>query len=92
MRLIDADKLNFSYLAPNHNEYSRGFYDGTLFSINIINEAPTIEAEPVRKGEWITRKQHFGKFVCSECGFMAGEIENLSFYNYCPNCGAKMEE
>lgn len=57
-----------------------------------ITELPS--AQPERKtGKWLKTGQSFvfpGKFrnyFCSECGF---EIEKTA-YNYCPNCGAKME-
>lgn len=29
-------------------------------------------------------------FICSECNFGAGKIMFTEFYNYCPNCGAKV--
>ena len=31
------------------------------------------------------------KYKCSECGFVHTVIEDLGIYEYCPNCGAKME-
>lgn len=60
--------------------------------------APTIEAEPVRRGRWIEHKSKDwsggGAYICSVCGYgysWAGFHEANEF-TYCPNCGAKMEE
>ena len=44
----------------------------------------SVDAAQVVHGEW--KWSHGGQ--CSECGF-----HNSNFnYNYCPNCGAKMDE
>lgn len=44
---------------------------------------PTIDAEPVRHGKWVIEDGHV---CCSECGEISKE------YNYCPYCGARMDE
>lgn len=56
-----------------------------------IDDAPGVDAEPVRHGRWIPTelRKSFGTlngFKCSLCdkGRMIRE-------NYCPNCGAKMD-
>ena len=43
------------------------------------------DAEPVRHGHWCSTWDMTVK--CSECGWFAG-----GKYNYCPHCGAKMDE
>lgn len=65
-----------------------------------IDDAPTIEAEPVRHGYWIEMERgHY--FKCSNCrnpipykfGWkLCNGITNKRNYNFCPNCGAKMDE
>lgn len=54
---------------------------------------PTVDAEPVRHGHWIN---HFDDLFpedssveCSVCHEYEGIMAND---NYCPNCGAKMDE
>ena len=47
-----------------------------------INNAPTIDAEPVKHGYWIGG----GYDKCSVCGGM-----ELGRTDYCPHCGAKMD-
>lgn len=56
-----------------------------------LNEAPTIDAEPVRHGKWIYKEfeqSKVGYYECSECGYVAF---NEKVCHYCYNCGAKME-
>ena len=57
----------------------------------IIDDLPTIDAEPVRHGRWEKASEYMPIYVCSECKernlFKNG---NNVFSNYCPNCGAKM--
>ena len=61
---------------------------------HLLELMPAVEAEPVRRGKWERRTYWIGSFgenqmVCSECGKKYGFHAP---YNYCPNCGAKMEE
>ena len=56
----------------------------------MIDDIPAADVAPVVHGHWIRQDESFTRFKCSnpECG-----IENCSgFENYCPNCGAKMDE
>ena len=54
------------------------------------------EEEPKRHGHWIY-KGNIGRFPACECS-VCGNVENADWailsdnVNYCPNCGAKMEE
>ena len=64
---------------------------------DVINNMPTVDAEPVRHGAWIkiARPLHgdnrriYYKYHCSECGGTADDRHWLP--NYCPTCGAKMD-
>ena len=85
MRLIDADALpKYTGYALSANEVAKA-----------VENAPTIYAEPVRRGKWID----MGDF--EKCSFCSGTRLKAfqSYYGktawiktpYCPNCGAKME-
>lgn len=51
-----------------------------------ISKQPTIEAEPVRHGRWVQRRN--GEYYCANCG----REERFIFHKYfCPNCGARMD-
>ena len=86
-RLIDADKLRKEVLdLPNcYNGFSDS-YDKAMI-IDLVDEQPTVDAEPVRHGHWIITG--FMAVKCSICGATQYELEDS---NYCPNCGAKMDE
>ena len=56
---------------------------------NVIQSAPTVDAEPVRHGEWIFDNGVDYCYKCSEC--KAAKPPHYITDNYCPNCGAKME-
>lgn len=55
-----------------------------------LDEAPTIDAEPIRHGKWIVEAEDWRHqiewFKCSCCGFPTSTA-----YKYCPNCGAYMK-
>lgn len=97
MRLIDADALKDDMCI-----FCKGM-DSNMVDCNvdcmthsIIDEQPTIEAEPVRHGRWI--KDKYGFHHCSECGENTDRQEDAFGYDisefktiYCGNCGAKMD-
>lgn len=54
--------------------------------------ANAVDAEPVRHGHWIFNPKDAIEMIftlpkCSECG-----AESADGGNYCPNCGARMDE
>lgn len=56
-----------------------------------LDEAPTIDAEPVRRGKWIWEEQVYKCSVCSHKAY--GNILECmdGTYKFCPACGAKLE-
>lgn len=91
MRLIDADSL----IEECYKDGAYGYVDAFQ-----IAKAPTIEAEPVRHGHWIslTNCSNSGVY-CSVChkkvykeDYAWCNRKNKLRSNYCPNCGAKMDE
>lgn len=87
MRLIDADKLKEDM---TKRQIEKRDLNASFFAV--INEQPTVEAEPVRHGHWEyvdapVFGNPYGSYKCDCCGnSMAHKT------NYCPNCGAKMDE
>ena len=54
-----------------------------------LKDAPTIEAEPVRHGQWVCGDYYDIGDVCSECDWDSGIVNPT--LRYCPDCGAKMD-
>ena len=92
MRLIDADALINAYCkgcTHYRDKICRAAQrcDFESFCNEYINAMPTIEAVPVRRGKWREYPAADGMNQCSVCGVLRfGES------NYCPNCGARMDE
>lgn len=56
-----------------------------------INSVPNADVAPVRHGHWETNSDRPDSLICSvcKCGF---DMWKHDPHNYCPNCGAKMQE
>ena len=87
MRLIDADvfwnKAEEMYIHTKSGKIIPVMAVPTW----VINNAPTIKAEPVRHGRWVAQDNTFTRFMCSECK----SKNHHERTEYCPNCGAKMD-
>lgn len=85
-RLIDADALVEDI--RNHSES----YFADDFAHEWVNKQPTVDAVPVRHGKW---KKIRGAINCSACkrSSWSMSFEDLvTSFNYCPNCGAKIDK
>lgn len=88
-RLIDADALKTEARKLENigdNDFERGFCWGVDEVVNLIDSAPTVDAEPVRHGQWVVNN-HYGVIQCSSCRY--GRVWGGG--NYCSYCGAKMD-
>ncbi len=60
-----------------------------------LYEVPTIDAVPVRHGEWIFQETggSMGTKTCSVCWYQSwqSKLRMSNMGNYCPNCGARMD-
>lgn len=93
MRLVDADvvKTELDAWAVVINKPKYYLREDALY---VIDTLQTIDAEPVKHGEWIIHRSTFEQyqpteFECNQCG---EKFTNMSNANYCPNCGAKMDK
>ena len=87
MRLIDADALIDKW------EHDIGIFLARDIVIS-IEDAPTIDAVPVRHGEWKEWDDGDNTWSCSVCGNPFVLIDGTpsdNEMNYCPNCGARMD-
>lgn len=83
--LISRERARHEFAYFFRNDYSvQSDCDSMLCML------PTIEAEPVRRGEWIKRD---GYTECSACEYWYDSPDSEEpgdRSNFCPNCGAKM--
>lgn len=91
------ERLDF--LLSEYGEFD-AYYCGFEEAVERIEDVSTVDAEPVRHGQWIecdykcmehgfVETYAKGGLCCSECktGFKKSELRIKS---YCPNCGAAM--
>ena len=105
-RLIDVDALNEflkgSFQTENIRSgdndgyfFQKGWNDAIKFILTSVEKKLTIEDfEPVRHGRWIIEMDDLGwlKYTCPNCGYVKRTDIHVSLgWNYCPNCGTKMD-
>ncbi|MCI6637377.1 MAG: transposase [Lachnospiraceae bacterium] len=97
-KYIDADKL-----AKHIKNGSPIIFDSATINeiIFVLDTEPRVDAEPVIHARWISEypNRYTGKsysFECSCCGRIVYNNRQLSVpelkYDFCPHCGAKMDE
>lgn len=67
----------------------RAWFAGMANAESIIKDLPSIDAVPVKHGRWTIEDCHSAtyKYCCSICG-----AHHRARYDYCPTCGACMED
>ena len=85
MRLIDADALDRDGWSA-----SRTYPKDNLtivYETKKLTDFPTADVpDPVKHGKWV-ESGLVDVIECSECGW----IKTEPYWNYCPNCGSKMD-
>lgn len=59
-----------------------------------ILDIPAADVAPVKHGHWIEQENWIPDdyyYTCSACGEDYNTIDGTLDYNFCPNCGAKMD-
>lgn len=106
MKLIDADALKESLeeleAESNSIRYTQGLQDAIDYYFpQIIDDAPTIDAEPIVHAHWIEKTDwYFGvgqiHCTCSNCGYTVdykpGSRGDGRGGKFCDDCGAMMDE
>lgn len=87
MRLIYADDFERRIM-----EESEICEDCAFIVVNLLDDAPTVDAVPVVHGKWLHDES--GANLCSQCMEYVYEddVHHLIWHTkYCPHCGAKMD-
>ena len=91
---IDREALyEKAYWHGEHPDVGNPFPDGVdAIDIKDVDAIPAADVAPVRHGRWleVREKRLFGEhyFLCSNCKSRNGLMIP---FNYCPNCGTKMD-
>ena len=74
-----------------NRRYTDGWNDCLLRVKSMVSKAPASDVAPVVHGRWETNSDRPDSLICSicKCGF---DMWKHDPHNYCPNCGAKMDE
>lgn len=84
--LYEVYDYEFPTASGGFDEYAR------MIVPNTIKNMPAADVAPARHGQWIEQEKYtFGTmYDCSICGNRI--LDNGHSWNYCPNCGARMDE
>ena len=100
VRLIDANALVKTIESVHCKDCDS--YNGAMCracewmdAMDYIEDAPTIDAQPVKHGRFVFEKGDYRNTVdgyrCTSCGeTYHTKVPYFSEYKFCPNCGAKM--
>ena len=81
-------------LKRNSQKYFSSFHKGYVQAIEDLADIPAAKVSPVRHGYWIGQENWAPDdyyYTCSACGEDYNTIDGTPDYNFCPNCGAKMD-
>ena len=69
------------------------YEDGYGLYLDAAAAIEDLQAQLPKRGEWINSKERMRPDMCSVCGcvYEADRFMDKIAWNYCPNCGAKME-
>lgn len=98
MRLVNGIDLAIqlatckAHLVGN-TEWINGYRDGLSVAFDLLGKAPSVDAEPVKHGQWEKYTEMRGVLRCSVCKkvYIYDEWLADGKWKFCPNCGAKMD-
>lgn len=91
-RLIDVDAFKIEFCEKCNNVSCDAPLTNTdCFTMYMLDNTPTIEAEPVRHGRWNDGDPYCP--ICRKDKFRGLDADVWADWkpDYCPNCGTKMD-
>ena len=89
MRFVNVDDFKKEIMKCNAdpiNEFDLGWDTWGIF--NAIDRTPTADVQPVIHAHW--RLVSLNLWDCTNCHYVVDYVNKK--FNYCPECGAKMDE
>ena len=86
-----ADFIDREAVLTKIHQYTRHHWPTVSYVESIIKEQPAADVAPVVHGRWIEDHDYL---KCPECGVMVKwdfTFFDIGNWNYCPNCGSKMD-
>ena len=96
-KYIDADALKEAFLIEGKDVYDDTDEFDTKWGASqeliekVIDSVPAADVEPVRHGRWIPHETIDGFSNGVQCSVCGEWFYKYFTYNYCPDCGAKMD-
>lgn len=87
-RYIDAEKL-IKYIMENSAHWQKNEWY-TVGALAAIARTPTADVQEIKHGHWF-KPSEMSENICSNCKRSAKNAFGI-LSDYCPNCGAKMDE
>ena len=72
----------------------KGTIQEAIKMVSFPEYTPSADVAPVRHGRWILEREPDGKPYCFHCSVCDDDFHYIGItvaYDYCPNCGAKMD-
>ena len=88
---VSEDCISREWLKENMLKY--GFTAPDMTVTEFVEDAPSVVPSRA-EGEWINKQEKYQMAECSNCKKVTMHEmwgDKLVYYDYCPNCGAKMK-
>ena len=91
--LTDTNVGNIEYIRKADAIKQCGFGMTSLHIANNLRKIPSADVVQVVHGKWIDEDPTFAEYFanCSVCGYEIDVHNERGYFNFCPNCGAKMD-
>ena len=96
-RYIEREKAIRLLRGESVAKYPISFSFGLFAAADEISKLPTADVVEVRHGHWISQEEAVQldrydlAYTCSVCGHCDWDCTESENFNFCPNCGAKMD-
>lgn len=91
-RQAAIEAIDEGFPAAPASEFSRGVAVGIAMARLAVCNLPAADVRPVRRGKWSRVYDDFMKSNYDTCSCCGKEYFGANGFNFCPNCGAAMEE